>query len=199
MALTRRQQEIYDLLCTWQGDAACPPTLDDLCRRLGLKSRGSLHKHIQALVRAGLVWPMQRRKRGVRLVERVPEESGLPLLGHIAAGRPIESLAQQERIEVPALLHRERGCYVLRVRGDSMAEAGILDGDYVVVEGRSHARNGEIVVALVHGSEATLKRIEQVPGRVWLRPASHDHESLDLDPEDVEIQGVVVGLMRAYR
>jgi repressor LexA len=199
-ALTRRQQAIYDYLCEHRERFPHPPTLDELCDALGLKSRGSLHKQVQALVEAGLVEPMDKKQRGVRLVEQA-EHAGdeLPLLGYIAAGRPIEALENPEGIGVPAMLRGQGRSYVLQVRGDSMVEEGILDGDWVVIEQRDHARNGEIVVALIDGVEATLKRIEQRPGEVLLHPANSSMKPLRYAPEHVQIQGVLVGQMRAYR
>ncbi len=131
---------------------------------LGLRSRGLLHKHVQALIQAGFVAPIAGQHRGIRLFADEPTDDGIPFLGKIAAGRPIEALPQLEQIQVPLHLRTDKPCYVLQVVGDSMREAGILDGDYVVIEQRDHARNGEIVVALVRGEEATLKRILQEPG-----------------------------------
>ena len=199
MRLTRRQQEILDFLRDQAEHFAHPPTLDELCTRLGLRSRGSLHKHIQALVAAGFLEPMDGQHRGIRLVPEAPGDAGIPFLGTIAAGRPIEAVPQPEFIQVPPQLRTDRPCYVLKVRGDSMCEAGILDGDYVVIEQRDTARDGEIVVALVGGEEVTLKRILQQPGRTLLYPENSAMEALELDPRDVQIQGVLVGQMRSYR
>ena len=202
MQLTRKQQEILDFLRHHADQLANPPTLDELCGLLGLNSRGSLHKHIQALVDAGLVEPMDGRHRGVRLTAKLDDESTretLPFLGHIAAGIPIEPVAETERMLVPPNLRTNRPCFVLQVSGDSMCEAGILDGDYVVIESRNDAGNGDIVIALVHGEEATLKRIRQEPGRVTLIAENSAMSPLILAPSEVEIQGVLVGQMRAYR
>ena len=142
---------------------------------------------------------MDGQHRGIRLVEQPPPDEGLPLLGTIAAGRPIEAIPRPESIQVPPQLRTDRPCYVLRVRGDSMCEAGILDGDYVVIEQRETARDGEIVVALVQGEEVSLKRILQRPGRTLLYPENSAMEALELDPDAVQIQGVLVGQMRSYR
>jgi repressor LexA len=199
--LTRRQQAIHAFLCEHARMLAYPPTLDEICEALGLSSRGSLHKHVQALVEAGLVEPMDRRQRGVRLRDGAcpeAEHDGVPLLGRIAAGRPIEALENPQAIQVPEHLRGRGDCYALEVRGDSMVEAGILDGDWVVVERREHARDGEIVVALIDGEEATLKRIEQRPGEVLLHPANAAMSPLRYPPDRVLIQGVLVGQMRAY-
>jgi len=198
MTLTRRQQEIYDYLCDNAAHFDHPPSHEELCERLGLRSRGSLHKHIQALVEAGLVEAMDGQHRGIRLVEQTGDGEGIPLLGTIAAGRPIEAVPQPEYLQVPDQLLGSRPCYVLRVRGDSMVEAGILDGDYVVIEQCEHARNGEIVVALVGNEEATLKRIEQQPGKVILHPANAAMAPMVYPPAAVRVQGVLKGLLRSY-
>jgi repressor LexA len=201
-ALTRRQRSILEHLRANRDARALPPTLDELCRELGLRSRGSLHKHIQALVDAGYVEPLSGRQRGVRLRsgddESMATMATLALVGRIAAGRPIEALENPEALEVPRRLRGRGRCYVLEVSGDSMIDAGILDGDWVVVEQRDQARDGEIVVALIDGEEATLKRIEQTPGACILHPANPALEPLRYAPARVRIQGVVVGQMRAY-
>jgi repressor LexA len=200
--LTRRQQEIYDYLREHLDEFPHPPTLDELCDALGLKSRGSLHKQIQALIETGLVEPMNNLRRGIRLVEQSPElaadTDALPLYGYIAAGSPIEAISNPESIDVPVQLRTSNPCYVLEVRGDSMIEEGILDGDWVVIEHRNRARNGEIVVALVDGEEATLKRLEQRPDEVVLHPANSSLSAMHFNPEQVQIQGVLVGQMRRY-
>lgn len=198
-ALTRRQQAILEYLRESREHQLHPPTLDELCRALGLRSRGSMHKHVQALVKAGFVEARSGKQRGVRL--RKPDtddETTLPLLGRIAAGRPIEAVEDPQELEVPRLLRGQGRCYVLQVRGDSMIDAGILDGDWVVVEERDHARDGELVVALIDGEEATLKRIEQTPCACILHPANADLAPLRYVPERVRIQGVVTGQMRSY-
>ena len=199
MTLTRRQQQIHTYLVEHADHFDHPPTHDELCQALGLSSRGSLHKHIQALVQAGLVEPLDGSRRGIRLAEQPAAGNGIPLLGRIAAGRPIEAVPQPETMQVPEELLGRGSCYVLQVSGDSMCEAGILDGDYVVIEQRDSARNGEIVVALVNREEVTLKRIEQQPGRVILHPANADMEPMDYAPDAVQIQGILRGLLRRYR
>ncbi len=201
--LTRRQQEIFDYLREHLDEFAHPPTLDELCDALGLKSRGSLHKQIQALIEAGLVEPMNNLRRGIRLVEDDEpvvgaDNDALPLYGYIAAGRPIEAISNPETIEVPPQLRTPNPCYVLEVRGDSMIEEGIFDGDWVVIEHRDQARNGEIVVALVDGEEATLKRLEKGSNEVVLHPANASLSPMHFSPDRVQIQGVLVGQMRRY-
>ncbi len=197
--LTRKQMAVYDHLRRRAEGGARAPTLDELCAEMGLNSRGSMHKHVHALVQAGLVHPPDRR-RGVRLTGADKSEAdSLPLAGRIAAGKPIEALEQADRIQVPESLRTRKTCFVLQVTGDSMTGAGILDGDFVVVEQRNHARNGEIVVALIDDEEATLKRIEQRPKKVLLHPENPALSTMEYAPDRVRIQGVVVGQMRTYR
>jgi repressor LexA len=149
------------------------------------------------LIDAGLVEAMNNQRRGIRLVDELPE-SELPVLGVIAAGRPIEAIDQRTSLQVPSFLRSNGDCYVLEVRGDSMVDEGILDGDHIVVEARQQARNGEIVVALIDDCDATLKRIEQRPGEVILHPANAAMEPMRYAPDQVRIQGVLVGQMRRY-
>ena len=198
--LTRRQRAVLDYLRENEDRFVDAPTLDELCDAMGLSSRGSMHKHVMALIDAGFVEAMDRKQRGVRLrqFDEGVGERDLPLLGAIAAGRPIEAIAGPDVIDVPASLRSAKPCYVLKVRGDSMIEDGILDGDYVVVEQRGNANNGDIVVALIDEEEATLKRILQRPGEVVLCPANSGMEAMHFTPERVRIQGVVVGQMRQY-
>lgn len=198
-ALTRRQQAILEYLRESQLRHTHPPTLDELCSALGLRSRGSMHKHVTALVQAGYVEPLSGKQRGVRLSEAKEDDPRtLPLLGRIAAGRPIEAVQDSQELEVPRQLRGKGRCYVLQVRGDSMIDDGILDDDWVVIEQRDYARDGEIVVALIDGEDATLKRIEQRPDVCILHPANSDLEPQHYAPGRVNIQGVVVGQMRAY-
>ena len=198
-ALTRRQQAILEYLRESQLRHTHPPTLDELCSALGLRSRGSMHKHVTALVQAGYVEPLSGKQRGVRLSEAKEDDPRtLPLLGRIAAGRPIEAVQDSQELEVPRQLRGKGRCYVLQVRGDSMIDDGILDADWVVIEQRDYARDGEIVVALIDGEDATLKRIEQRPDVCILHPANSGLEPQHYAPGRVNIQGVVVGQMRAY-
>jgi repressor LexA len=204
-ALTRRQREIFDFLRDNHETFPHPPTLNELCAALGRASRGSLHKHISALIDAGLVESFAGNKQGgIRLTAQAQRdyvacEHALPFVGRIAAGRPIEALENINYVAVPEMLKSDKPCYVLQIKGDSMIEAGIYDGDWVVIEQRSYASNGEIVVALIEGSEATLKYIEQSHDKVMLLPANASMEAMSYSPEQVEIQGILVGQMRSYR
>ncbi len=205
MNLTRKQQEIFDYLLNNQDRLAKPLTLEALCAAMGLKSRGSLHSQIKALIDANLVEAPERKQRGIRLthygksfVKPVSDLHVLPFVGVIAAGRPIEAIENISYMAIPDQIKTEKSCYVLRVKGESMVEEGIFDGDWVIIEQRSFARNGEIVVALVDKAEATLKFIEQYPHETLLIPANTQMQAMRYKPEQVEIQGVLVGQMRSY-
>lgn len=210
-SLTRRQAEVLAWLRETLPTLDHPPTLDEVCAALGLSSRGSLHKHVQALVVAGLIEPMNGRQRGIVLCPEQPaphqvvpvlpvrtQGQTLPLLGRVAAGQPIDALEDDAVIEVGAGWTGRADHYALTVRGDSMIDEGIHDGDVVVIEHRTSARNGEIVVALIDGEAATLKRIEQRPGQVLLHPANPAFQPLVFAPARVTIRGVVKGLIRRY-
>ena len=198
--LTRRQYEIYEYLKQNLHTFPQAPTLTELCDALGLSSRGSMHKQIQALIEAGLVEPMNNLRRGIHLTEQnEADENEIPMMGFIAAGKPIEAIENPENMQVPPTLRSDKPCYVLQVRGESMIDEGILDGDWVVIEQKDTARNGDIVVALVENADATLKRIEQKPGEVVLHPANETMSPMHYHPDQVKIQGVLVGQMRSYR
>ena len=203
--LTRKQQDIFEFLLNNHKDFAYPPTLDEVCSALGLNSRGSLHKHIKALIEAGLVEASDRKQKGIRLTEQAKqylqaddETAGTPFVGFIAAGSPIQAIEQISYINIPEQIKTDQTCYILQIKGDSMIEEGIFDGDWVIIEQRSYARNGEIVVALIEKSEATLKFIEQYPHETLLIPANSNMSAMKYRPEQVEIQGVLVGQMRSY-
>ncbi|MCF7970296.1 MAG: transcriptional repressor LexA [Methylococcaceae bacterium] len=202
--LTRKQKEIFEFLLNNQQNSSYPPTLDEVCQALGLSSRGSLHKHIQSLIEAGLVESSDRKQKGVRLTEKAKnyltttDTTRTPFVGYIAAGKPIEAIENISYMAIPDQIKTENSCYILQVKGDSMIEEGIFNGDWVVIEQRITARNGEIVVALIDKAEATLKFIEQYPHETLLIPANSHMSAMHFKPEQVEIQGVLVGQMRSY-
>lgn len=203
LSLTAGQRQLHEHLRARQQQGLAPATLDQLCAELGLSSRGSLHKQVSALIDAGLVEPMDGKQRGVRLRAAVlaataENDDTLPLLGKIAAGRPIDALSSAERIQVPAAMRPRGDGYVLTVQGDSMRDAGIHDGDLVIIESRADARAGEIVVALIDGESATLKRLRPRNGWIELESENPDHPTQRYPPERVLVQGVVVGLMRRF-
>lgn len=201
-SLTQRQRAVYETLVDLDHKGEAPPSLDRLCQILGLSSRGSLHKHVQALIEAGLVSPMDGKHRGVSLVTstQTQEDPGeVPMLGRIAAGIPFDAMADARSTQLPSYLRAGPDCYVLEVDGDSMQDEGILDGDLVVVAGDQHGRHGDIVVALIDGTEVTLKRLAYAHDMVQLIPANPNFDTLILAPDRVQIQGVVVGQMRRYQ
>jgi len=200
--LTDRQKQVYDYLCGYVRKHQQTPKLREIAEHLGIQSRGTVHRYLQALVQDGLIEIEPDRARGIRLLEAVgkPAKSFcLPLLGRIAAGLPIEAIPDKDEIDLSEFFIRPNR-FVLKVTGDSMIEAGILDGDMVVVEQANTARDGEIVVALIDREEATLKTIRRNSDRsVSLIPSNSSMKPMRYPAERVQIQGVVVGQMRSYR
>src|SRR5919109_4696120 len=174
LPLTKRQREILDYLNEFIAQHGYAPSLEEIGRRFGLSSLATVHKHLTNLQEKGFIKRAWNRSRSV---EMVPTRTGgraveLPLLGYVAAGAPIEAIASTETIAVPEDLVGRRDTYVLRVRGNSMIEEQICDGDFVIVEDRKTAQNGETVVALVGGTDVTLKKLFRENGRVRLQPAN---------------------------
>ena len=201
LPLTRRQADVLAWLRERRRRGGRPPKLDEICRGLRLRSRGSLHKHVQALVEAGLVEPMRGMRRGVRLREE-PAAAEVPLAGTIVAGRPIEAVELPESVEVPAFLRGDRPSFALRVRGDSMIGDGILDGDVVVVERREEARNGEIVVAGHRRGRGDAQALpgHRGPARRHRAPAREPaYAGPSLPAGSGARDGAVTGRMRSYR
>jgi len=198
--LTKRQKELVDYLDGYIGKHGYAPTLEEIGRHFGLSSLATIHKHLTNLESKGLIRRKWNRSRALEVVPRHRRAAAveLPLLGRVAAGAPIEALEQPDTIAVPEELVGRGETYVLRVRGNSMVKEGILDGDYVVVESRSQAENGDTVVALVQG-EATVKRFyRERAGIVRLQPANDQMEPIMARAVDVEIRGIVVAVMRKY-
>jgi len=205
MALTRRQREIYDFIRGFVAEQGYSPSLEEIGAHFGLSSVATVHKHVQHLVEKGFLKKAWNRSRSVEPVEESATAAApsnvvsLPLLGTVAAGLPIEAIEVSETIDVPQQLTAPRcECFVLQVRGDSMIEDQICDGDFVVVERRPEARNGETVVAVVGGDEATLKRFYRKGPKVRLQPANQTMQPIEVAAADVEIRGVVRGLLRQY-
>jgi repressor LexA len=197
MNLTKRQKEILDFIRSYRTDHGISPTQREIRARFDLSSFGTVQKHLKRLEEKGALSRDWNRSRGISPREEPPSSRGIPLLGLVAAGRPIEPFPQEESIEVPATLLGKGDHFVLRVRGESMVDDGILDGDYVVVARRDRAETGQTVVALVRG-EATLKRYYPEGSRVRLQPANATMKPLLVEGRDLTIQGVVTGLIRDY-
>jgi repressor LexA len=201
LPLTKRQREILDYLHEFIHQYGYAPSLEEIGRRFGLSSLATVHKHLTNLQEKGFIRRTWNRSRSV---EMVPTRTGgraveLPLLGYVAAGMPIEAIATNETIAVPEDLVGKRDTYVLRVRGDSMIDEQIRNGDFVIVEDRKTAEPGEMVIALVGGSDVTLKKFYRDPGgMIRLQPANAAMRPILVDPQQFQIQGVVVGVMRKY-
>jgi repressor LexA len=201
--LTKRQQEIFDFIKKYSAGHGYPPTVRDIGKAVGLASSSTVHAHLANLEKLGLVRRDPTKPRAIELLDRavdaaknaVSGQSGLPLVGRVAAGVPITAEENiEEYIDVPPLLGGDEGQFILSVKGDSMVDAGILNGDYVVVRPQDTAVDGEIIVALVE-EEATVKRFFRETDHIRLQP-----ENKTMDPiivrDDVSILGRVVGVFR---
>lgn len=203
--LTERQKAILEFVTGYHRRHGIAPTHREIRDHFNYSSYGTVYKHLKLLQEKGYLHRDWNQKRGLELLRTVPggsieTELEVPFLGLIAAGQPIETNVDDERLAVPSHLFdgRVEDHYVLRVAGDSMIQEGIHDGDYVVVLKRERARAGEMVVALVGGVEATLKRFYPEGKTIRLQPANPTMAPLRVPARDVQIQGVVVGLMRKF-
>ena len=205
MDLTKRQQEIFDFIKRHSAKYGYPPTVRDIGKAVGLASSSTVHAHLANLEKVGLLRRDPSKPRAIELLDRavggavegvrsIVGQGGLPLVGHVAAGQPI--LADEnieDHVDVPDLAGGEDGEYLLRVRGDSMKDAGIIEGDFVVVRTQDTAIDGEIVVALV-GDEATVKRFYREADHIRLQPENDAVEPIR--SKDVRVLGRVVGVLR---
>jgi len=202
MTLTRRQKEIWDYLAAYVEEHGYAPTLEEIGAHFGLSSLATVHKHLRNLERKGLITRTWNLSRAIELTppENSVEAVELPLLGEVAAGSPIEALETEARLAVPVdFVRRPHTAFTLRVRGASMVDEGILDGDFIVVEPRPSADNGETIVALIDG-EATVKKFHrQADGLIRLQPANPSMEPILAREEEVEVRGIVVAVLRKLR
>jgi repressor LexA len=197
--LTPRQQEVLELIRRYITDRGIPPTRVEIAGTLGFKSPNAAEEHLQALARKGVIELVPGASRGIRLVEQLG--LGLPLVGRVAAGQPI--LAEQnieDHVNVDVQLFKPRADYLLRVRGQSMKDAGILDGDMLAVHRTTEASNGQIVVARIE-NEVTVKRWSRRGNVVRLLPENPDFEPIEVDLRDdaLSVEGLGVGIIRAGR
>ena len=200
MYLTKRQKEIFDYIREHVDQQGYAPTLQEIGLRFGLTSPATVYKHVEQLVQKGYLRKAPHQGRGIQLVDPEPVRTvEVPLLGQVAAGRPIEAVATAETINLPPDFVGRKPTYVLRVRGNSMIDEQIRDGDLVIVEDRSTADDGETVIALLRGEEVTMKRLYREADKIRLQPANPAVEPLLVDEQDLRVQGVVVGVMRRYR
>ena len=201
MTLTRRQRQVLDVITEFIAENGYSPSLEEIGEALGLSSVATVHKHVSHLVHKGFVRRAWNQNRSIELADSDGSSGAvsLPLSGTIAAGSPLEAVPTSETICVPSDMVRDRtNSFVLRVQGDSMIDEQIRDGDFVVVERRNVARDGETVVALIDGSEATLKRFFKQGQRVRLQPANRSMKPIHVSPASLQIQGVVIGVIRKY-
>jgi repressor LexA len=199
--LTRRQKEILDFLTRHIERKGYAPTIEEIGDHFGLSSLATVHKHLTNLQGKGLIKRAWNRSRALELVptEVAVRAVELPLLGRVAAGTPIEAVESTETIYVPEDMLGRGETYVLQVKGDSMIDEQIRDGDYVIVENRKIARDGEMVIALLEGENVTLKKLyREGDGRVRLQPANSRMKPILLQAGDLRVQGVVIGVLRKY-
>jgi len=200
--LTRRQREILDFISSHISERGYAPSFEEIAGRFTFRSLATVHEHLTNLERKGYIHRGHNESRAIEVVPPKGQTGAteLPLLGLVAAGEPIEAVASQDVIAVPDELVPRRGrSYVLKVRGQSMIDEHIKDGDYIVVHERNDADNGQTVVALVDGASATVKKFYREPGG-WIRlePANPAMTALRANERDIVVQGIVVGVIRRY-
>ena len=197
--LTEKQQTIYDFIRRYIGERGMAPSYEEIRKALRFRSYNSVQKYLKKLEEKGYIKsPWGNRKRALELVDPGPMAITIPLLGRVAAGRPIEAITQAETIEVPEMLLRGDDHFALRVVGDSMVDDGIREGDIVIVKRQRDARNGQTVIALI-GDDATIKQYHRRGARIELRPANPRMRPIVIGEDELQIQGVVIGLIRKFR
>ncbi len=200
-SLTKKQRMVLDCIRLFLAEHGHAPSYEEIASGLGLSSPSTIHAHVENLKSKGYLTKRWNANRSIDLPEALEIQSTveeLPLVGRIAAGLPIEAIEDRDKIAVPAHLVGRQNTYVLLVKGDSMNEDHVLDGDYVIVEKQETASDGDMVVALIRNSEATLKRFRRAGNRIRLEPANPAYEAMVFHESEVIIQGVVVGLLRKY-
>lgn len=206
MALTRRQKQVLDHIVHFIDRHGYSPSFEEIAVGLKLTSLATVHKHLQTLEKKGFIRRGYNRSRSIEVTqlprpvkEQVARHAvDLPLMGRIAAGQPVEAIENPETLSLGDFV-RGGNVFVLEVKGDSMVDDHILEGDYIIVEQTENANNRDIVVALVGGGDATLKRFfREANGKVRLQPANSQMEPIVLPAKDVKIQGRVIGILRRY-
>ena len=207
MAITKRQRQVYDFIHGFVTKNGYSPSFEEIGDGLGLSSLATVHKHVTNLEKKGLLRRDYNRSRSIdvlpvrglfkRQPQKAPSEIALPLLGRIAAGQPIEAVENPETISLGDIT-RSKDVFVLQVKGESMKDEHIVDGDYVLVEKTESAHDGEIVVALVEGTDATLKRLYREGVNIRLQPSNVAMKPIVVPAKSVQIQGRVIGVLRKY-
>ena len=202
MPLTKRQREILTYLGSYSETHGYAPSFEEIAEQFNYNSLATVHEHLSNLERKGYIKRAYNESRAIEILpsDCYPRAVELPLLGTVAAGVPIEAVAQGETLTVPESFLRKSGPhYVLKVRGNSMVDAHIGDGDFVIVNERRNADNGEMVIAMTPGNAATVKKFyRERDGRIRLQPANETMEPIYVHENDISIQGVVVGVLRRY-
>jgi repressor LexA len=202
MPLTKRQREILSYLTSYTEANGYAPSFEEIAEAFGYTSLATVHEHLSNLQRKGYIKRSYNESRAIEILptEVTPRGVELPLLGLVAAGMPIEAVMHGETLTVPdAFIRRNGSHYVLRVRGNSMIDEQIRDGDFVVVNERQSADNGEMVIAMLNGDSATVKKYyRERDGRIRLQPANEALQPIYVHENDISIQGIVVGVLRRY-
>lgn len=202
MSLTKRQKEILTYLGNYSEINGYAPSFEEIAEQFEYNSLATVHEHLTNLERKGYIRRSYNESRAIEILpsEVYPRAIDLPLMGVVAAGMPIEAITVDETLAVPDnFLRRSGNHYVLRVRGNSMIDEQIMDGDFVVVNGRQRAENGEMVIALLDGTAATVKKYyRERDGRIRLQPANETMQPIYVHENDIMIQGIVVGVLRRY-
>jgi repressor LexA len=208
---TKRQQEILEYIENYIETNHYPPSIRDIASHFDLASAGGVHKHLNNLKKKGFITFENNISRSIHVLNKdysqprefpsssSPQLVELPLMGKVAAGQPIQHFLENETMEFPiSMIRKPEKSYVLKVQGDSMIEECIRDGDYVIVEHRNYADNGDTVIAMINHKEATVKKYYHEGERIRLQPANSTMEPIFVNPQELSIHGVVVGILRYY-
>ena len=202
MPVTAKQRRIYEFIRRYIAANQEPPTIAEIGRQFQMSSPASVHSILSALEREGLIKRIPNVSRGIEVVEQASnngDDNEIPLLGIVAAGQPIEAILTHDAVPVPKDMQGRGRTFALRVRGDSMIEENIQDGDIIIVASQKTAENGQMVVALIDGNYATVKKFYREPDFIRLEPANPQFKPIFIKtPERIQIQGVVRGLLRKY-
>ena len=212
MKLTKRQQEILEYIDDYIQNNHYPPSIRDIASHFELASAGGVHKHLNNLKSKGYITFENNISRSIQVLyreqgfDKAPSSSAqvsplveLPLMGKVAAGQPIQHFLENETMEFPeSMIRKPEKSYVLKVQGNSMVEECICDGDFVIVEHRNWAENGDMVIAMINHKEATVKKFYREGESIRLQPANDTMEPIYVDPRELSIHGVVVGVLRRY-
>lgn len=201
MPVTLRQRQVYEFICRYLETQKQPPTIAEIGKHFQMSSPASVHSILSALEREGFIKRIPNVSRGIEIVpqENSVDEDEIPLLGVVAAGQPIEAILSHETVHAPKSMTGRERMFALRVRGDSMIDENIQDNDIIIVSSQETAENGQMVVALIDGNYATVKKFYREPDFIRLEPANPQFKPIFIKtPERIQIQGVVRGLIRRY-